>query len=59
MAHATQSQPRSTDWKLSGYCRGDGTVWGHEYCDPGPLMVGNTVVLPRSCFCPCHKKAAG
>lgn len=58
MSHATQRPPSSTGLKLSGYCRGDGTVWGHEYCFPGPVMVGKEEVIPRSCFCPCHDKGA-
>lgn len=58
MGHATQNPSSSTGPKLSGLCRGDGKVWGHRYCFPGPVMVGDTEVLPRSCFCPCHGKGA-
>ncbi|MFJ8301613.1 hypothetical protein ACIQ9R_37690 [Streptomyces sp. NPDC094447] len=39
---------------MSGACQLD---YGHRYCDPGPVMVGTTEVLPRRCFCPCHKEA--
>jgi len=58
MSHATHSPPSSTGPKLSGLCRGDGEVWGHGDCFPGPVMVGTTVAVPRWCFCPCHGKAA-
>lgn len=57
MSHATQRAPSSTGPKISGYCRKDGKVQGHEYCSPGPVMVGNTEVIPRSCYCRCHGTA--
>ncbi|MGW0034662.1 hypothetical protein ACWDXD_33215 [Streptomyces sp. NPDC003314] len=55
MTHATQSSSPRTWPELSGLCRGDGVVVGHEYCSAGPVMVGDEVVIPQWCFCPCHK----
>ncbi|MES9804907.1 hypothetical protein [Streptomyces cinereoruber] len=56
MTHATQPPPPRTGPALSGYCRGDGVVVGHEYCSAGPVMVGDVEVIPQWCFCPCHEE---
>lgn len=55
MAQATPPPPARTGSRVSGACKLD---YGHQYCDPGPVMVRETEVLPRSCFCPCHEEAA-
>lgn len=53
MADTTRPTPARTGTRVSGACTLD---YGHRYCSPGPVMVGDTEVLPRSCFCPCHGK---
>ena len=55
MAQATPPPPARTGSRVSGACQLD---YGHQYCDPGPVMVRGTQVLPRSCFCPCHEQEA-
>lgn len=53
MADTTRPTPARTGTRVSGACT---LEYGHRYCSPGPVMVGDTEVLPRSCFCPCHGK---
>ncbi|MFD5105708.1 hypothetical protein [Streptomyces cinereoruber] len=57
MDHATgPAQPR-TGGRIAPLCQVD---YGHRpHCSPGPVMVGDTVVIPQWCFCPCHDEEAG
>jgi hypothetical protein len=55
MAHATPPPQASTGIKTSGYCKLD---YGHRVCFPGPVVADGEEVIPRWCFCPCHRTGA-
>jgi hypothetical protein len=56
MNNATGKPKPRTGVQLSPQCQ---VAYGHRpHCSPGPVMVGDVEVFPRSCFCPCHDEKA-